>query len=213
MSRTKLEQVTIEKIGTSDQLKYFKMKGQSMLVEDRAFENITNLIELDLSSNSELNLFGGSFIGLFKLRSLNLENNNIEIVEKNWFHDLIALELLNIAQNEIMELGGEVFKYIKNLRVLRLMGNKLEKLDQEIFTGVTKLEVMYLQFNRLSDIKPGTFSNLKNLRELCLIANSCINEQFVNSSIAMVDSKLENCTEASSLILPIQQEQIQKTPY
>jgi Leucine-rich repeat (LRR) protein len=113
-------------------------------LEDAAFATLPNLAVLDLSDNSELEVYGRVFIGL----------------EKN----LMELSLDNISLIQAPDLA------LPNLRILRIAGNQLPSIPPELATNLTSLRELDLSYNDLTAVPLITHS-LENLRSLSLAGN------------------------------------------
>lgn len=110
-----------------------------------------------------------NIINVYNLRTLYLNNNNIEILPREIF-DLWNLEYLFLSGNKIKEIPEEI-KKMYNLKVLKLDNNNIEILPKELFK-LSRLGTLSLLGNNIREISD-EISNLKNLHFLNL--NSLIN--------------------------------------
>jgi Leucine-rich repeat (LRR) protein len=131
-------------------------------LEDAAFATLPNLAVLDLSHNSELEVYGRVFIGLeTNLMELNL--NNISVIQSP-----------DIA--------------LPNLRVLRLSHNELPSIPPEQAANLTSLRVLDISYNDLTTVPLITHS-LPNLQTLSLAGNPI--SSLTNTSLLGASETLE----------------------
>ncbi|KXZ43849.1 hypothetical protein GPECTOR_79g128 [Gonium pectorale] len=92
-------------------------------------QHLTNLVDLNLSSNALASIDPGSLRALSRLTSLNLASNRLQTVQG--LNGLSNLEQLNLSYNYITSLGGlSVLQGpLSKLRVLNLKHNQLSSLQ------------------------------------------------------------------------------------
>ncbi|CAF1087367.1 unnamed protein product, partial [Brachionus calyciflorus] len=110
------------------------------------FNQLLELLELDLSSNYIAKLENNSFNNLNKLEKLSLDTNQIEIVEPKAFDDLTNLTILDLADNQIYSFDSNCFNNLKNLRELTLSENNLIQIQKELFGNFQNLEQLDISF-------------------------------------------------------------------
>lgn len=131
-----------------------------------AFDNLTNLVELDLSRNNLTNLTV-SFRSLTNLRILNLSKNNLRSLDDSVFQHLMNLRTLNLNENNLVRLDSNFVKGLKNLKLLQLSNNQLEHIAVNWLDSKNLLN-LYLEHNRIEKLNSTTFSGLINLEKLYL---------------------------------------------
>ncbi|XP_052064358.1 toll-like receptor 4 [Mytilus californianus] len=92
-------------------------------LQNDTFENLTNLLELDLSHNKLIRIEANAFIGLGKLEKLSLEANRLNYTEESFdttvLNPLQSLTLLNVKHQEILNiLPGDMIRKLHSLRNL-----------------------------------------------------------------------------------------------
>ena len=107
--------------------------------------------EISLKDNGITFLQDDDFDGFWKVRSINLENNEIsEILQnkkqlhKNCFHQTPLLENLNLSKNKLAVLKPTTFFELKNLKILNLSQNNLHRVENLQFGG----PLIQLDFSR-----------------------------------------------------------------
>lgn len=117
---------------------------------DNTFENVTNLIELDLSWNRIETLAGGAFHQLAKLKRLDLSHNQLSRLPTSFLALPSVLEVLILSNNERL---GEQFDLSVGSTLTRLEVNEinLHQLNLENAQGVTELFARHNQFNESVD--------------------------------------------------------------
>lgn len=108
-------------------------------IDDRAFQGLTNLVELDLSENL------------------------LTSVPSATFNDMPFLRDLSLAKNPIQKLEGEAFKTVPGLVKLDLSHCELQYIAPKAFEGVELMESLRLNGNRLSVLQPHTVERLRRL--------------------------------------------------
>ncbi|XP_034470376.1 carboxypeptidase N subunit 2 [Hippoglossus hippoglossus] len=141
-------------------------------IHAQAFENLTQLQELEISGNPWLeNLFMGTFSQQRNLTKLLLNFNRFKTVLPGMFDSLKQMETLQMKGNIISHLPMFLFLNLHNLRVLDLSQNKLEEVKRETFFGLTSLEILKVNNNLISNLTCDTFHTISQLTELHLEGN------------------------------------------
>ena len=136
-----------------------------------AFNNLKNLLTLDLHGNSLISLQPGCFQGLEKLSELDLSANMMSSIPVNAFQNLLNLKELILEDNQLDFLNSSIFSGLNKLKSLNLEGNSLISLHVELFQGLSRLEKLDLDENQLTALEVGLFHGLSNLRDLSLQRN------------------------------------------
>ena len=113
------------------------------------FAGLTNLTELDLSSNLLESLNAELFAGLSNLMDLNLRSNRLASLDAKLFSGLSGLERLNLRSNRLASLNAKLFTGLGSLERLDLYANRLSELPHGIFDGLD-VERLYLNRNPAS---------------------------------------------------------------
>ncbi|GIY94241.1 chaoptin [Caerostris extrusa] len=149
------------------------------------FEGMPSLIHCDLEGNKLQSLP----IGLFRnnvhnrLNSINLANNDIEVIETDTFYKLqiitnivlfgnklkvihslafreMTVRSLDLSNNLISHLDGNFLRPVGGtLHYLFLSYNRIPFLDTTTFLFAPNLQVLHLDGNRLSNLPNGVFQN------------------------------------------------------
>ncbi|XP_029309264.1 carboxypeptidase N subunit 2 [Cottoperca gobio] len=141
-------------------------------IHSQAFENLTELQELEISGNPWLeHLYLGTFSKQGNLTKLLLNFNMFKTVLPGMFDSLKELETLQMKGNLISDLPAFLLLNLHNLRVLDLSQNKLEDVKRETFSGPAGLEILKMNNNLISNLTSDTFHNISQLIELHLEGN------------------------------------------
>ncbi|XP_043284400.1 leucine-rich repeat-containing protein 15-like [Venturia canescens] len=130
-------------------------------IDDKAFKEISNLTELDLSHNqltSEL-LRPAVFEGRFSVEE---------------YEPLDQLRILNLGYNALHTLKQDVFEHVSDLRVLILSGNPLTTIDQGTANAISQLlylEDLDLSYCELAAVPDHLFHAPSHLKKLNLNGN------------------------------------------
>ncbi|XP_054889387.1 carboxypeptidase N subunit 2-like [Poeciliopsis prolifica] len=134
-----------------------------------AFEHLTELLELELSGNPQLDhLYLGTFSKQEKLTKLLLNYNSLQTILPGLFHPLTQLEILQMRSNLLSDLPLFLFQNLGSLRVLDLSQNRIQEVTGETFSGLASLEILKMGNNLIGNLTSDTFHNISQLTELHL---------------------------------------------
>ncbi|CAH1972976.1 unnamed protein product [Acanthoscelides obtectus] len=97
-------------------------------IQSKAFNGLTNLVELDLSENKLIEVSPASFEGCGSLMKLYLHSNPIKTLQKDVFSHLPLLNTLDLSSCAISSIAPEAFRGLFSLEWLNLGMNKLSTL-------------------------------------------------------------------------------------
>ncbi|KAI4479851.1 hypothetical protein M0804_010590 [Polistes exclamans] len=109
--------------------------------------------------------------GFSKVKILNLSNNGITSLTKDFLLDFPELEIIDLSDNDVI-LPNEIFDPTPNLTRIELYNNGMETLDIRLINKLKKLIFLDLMENELTEIADATFDNLVLLQTLLLEMNS-----------------------------------------
>lgn len=152
--------------------KIFFMNNKISLIEVSAFDNLQNLVELEISGNGDLReLKAGVFSKLSSLKKLVLKYNNISTLDQGIFDDLHNLEELYLNLNKLSSFPPDIFNALGKLRVLHLAKNKLTLLPEDIFSKLPKLRLLRLYENELTELPQKLVDSNQELTEFSINLN------------------------------------------
>ena len=126
-------------------LKDITLEGINHLPKN-VFQYIPYLESVAIHKSEELD--PNLFKRLVRLNHLELADNNISDVRKEWFGDLGGLRTLNLSENVIKNIEREDMKNLHSLEVLDLSGNGLEQVERNVFDSFrSAIEELYLNKN------------------------------------------------------------------
>ena len=131
-------------------------------------EGFVHLKSLSLKGNPKIKSIGFQAFKNSKLDYLNIENCNVEILNK------LGAEHLSIAHfsnNNIREIEKDVFQNMLKLKELHLDHNSISNIDENAFQDLTSLELLKLSHNVISNLHENSFNNLKKIRYVDLSSN------------------------------------------
>lgn len=158
--------------------------------------NLSNLVELDISTNRFSGNLPDMFGGLKKLRYL--------AASSNWFRGQLPPSLSNLSTIQVLNLrrnsfSGEInidFKGIPRLSFLDLGSNQFRGGIPQGIAQCQELKTLNLARNLLTGEIPRNFSGLRSLTYLSLSNNSL-------SNIASAFETLQQCPNLTNLVLTI----------
>ncbi|XP_040983799.1 platelet glycoprotein Ib alpha chain isoform X1 [Aquila chrysaetos chrysaetos] len=136
-------------------------------VSTTAFQNLTELQDLDLSNNSLVSLRTGPL--LRSLKELILSHNELRALPA--LKGLPKLTHLAVAHNSLVTLAPGSFRAVPQLKDLDLRGNQLRTLPQEVFVGLKALEDLDISDNHLEELPKELLQDLQALQTLWLSGN------------------------------------------
>ena len=120
-------------------------------LQARDFIGMKRLKVLNLSYSKLKSLPEGVFDGLSKLRELNLDNNELRSLPEGVFDGLSKLRKLNLDKNELKSLPEGVFSGLRGLKELRLSNNQLKRLPKRVFSSLNIKKNLHLDGNPGAD--------------------------------------------------------------
>lgn len=147
---------------TFPELIVFQARSSSLTSVGNEFVGLSKLRFLNLDANKIENVANDAFVDLVNLESLGLAENRIHFLGKNIFASQKALKSLWIENNEIHYLHPKIFRSLVSVELISLGKNDLQSLDENIFESFTSLKDIYLYDNKLKSIAKGLFK--KNLK-------------------------------------------------
>lgn len=154
-------------------------------IEDGSFQWLSTLQTLILTNNNIKRLTKGTFLGLKKLKKLQLtkalvnsHKSSLPVIEDFSFQTLSSLESLILQKSFFSKITENTFSGLTSLTELDLSWSSYMHTSQKHITSKTfvsladaPLRKLNLTGNALQQISPGSFSALKNLNILLLDYN------------------------------------------
>ena len=105
-----------------------------------------------------------------ELRNVDLSSNVIGVLKRESLQGLPKLASLKLANNELSRVGEGAFKEAPNLQQLDLSANRFLGLEQNTFASLNDLKLLNLAENQIEDIN-GIINSRENLRWLNISQN------------------------------------------
>lgn len=144
---------------TFTKIRYFHAIDQHIeIVEDYAFNNCTNVTDINLEKNNIHQIGVGSFSNTKQLTKLHILGGSMDHIDVDLFSNLGELKQLMFSANGLRELPVGAMKNLKNLELLYIYSNNLDDLDVTgLVNTLPNLKSIYLNDNnfhcdRLIDI-------------------------------------------------------------
>nr|XP_012594308.1 leucine-rich repeat-containing G-protein coupled receptor 5 isoform X1 [Microcebus murinus] len=129
------------------------------------------LEELRLAGNALTYIPKGAFAGLYSLKVLMLQNNQLRQVPTEALQNLRSLQSLRLDANHISYVPPSCFSGLHSLRHLWLDDNALTEIPVQAFRSLSALQAMTLALNKIHHIPDYAFGNLSSLVVLHLHNN------------------------------------------
>ncbi|KAK3580126.1 hypothetical protein CHS0354_034066 [Potamilus streckersoni] len=174
MKNNRMKALPIQLNGSRITELYFQYNNITKLKQTN-FDNMKNLLHLDISNNNILSIDNGTFISCVSLKILILRSNRIT-TPLTWstFKGLNNLVYLDMAQNEIAVVSGIITENsLKNVEKMDLSHNAFERIDNTLKFGIvnSSIKELFLQDCSISQISQTAFAGLKNLLTVNLERN------------------------------------------
>lgn len=124
--------------------------------------------EVFLDGNNIRELQDHVFIGRQKMRSLYVNNSNVDSIQNKTFAGLNSLQILHLGNNKLKELKGFEFHQLTSLKELFLQNNLISHIANISFLSLKSLEILRLDGNRLVDFGIWSFNNNPHLKSVSL---------------------------------------------
>lgn len=109
-----------------------------------AFQDLSLLIELDLSNNLLKVLEPGLFANVGRLRSLLMSHNQILRLDDYLFVNMTFLSKVDVRFNQINHIGRNAFVNVTEMKEIELDNNRLAVLYEDMFVKLEKLRSLSL---------------------------------------------------------------------
>uniref|UniRef100_A0A182T307 Uncharacterized protein n=1 Tax=Anopheles maculatus TaxID=74869 RepID=A0A182T307_9DIPT len=130
-------------------------------VHPEAFRNCSSLQDLNLNGN-ELTQVPLALKDMRLLRTVDLGENSISIIEEPGFRGMNNLYGLRLISNNIENITRKAFKDLPSLQILNVARNKITYIEKGAFEPAVSVQAIRLDGNLLTDID-GLFTSMPNL--------------------------------------------------
>ncbi|KXJ82551.1 hypothetical protein RP20_CCG012964 [Aedes albopictus] len=130
-------------------------------VHPEAFRNCSSLQDLNINGN-ELTQVPLALKDMHMLRTVDLGENSITVIEEPGFRGMDNLYGLRLISNNIENITRKAFKDLPNLQILNLARNKIQNIEPGAFEPAFSVQAIRLDGNLLTDID-GLFTKMPNL--------------------------------------------------
>lgn len=185
------EQTVLDGIGENfprlQKLSIYPKSLNTFAIERRYFSKMRNLKELTLGFSPIDVIAEDAFQDLKNLIDLDLESCKIEYFPEKLFWNMKKLIRLNINENPVKVLSPRAFQDVKNVEVLYppqannieelvvkfpklvefyMNKHKMEKLEKSFFVNMIKVRKIGFSYSSIKEISEGAFQDLTRLEEL-----------------------------------------------
>lgn len=129
-------------------------------LQDTLFDGAPNLISLFISGNGIENI-EFAFNNLTQLKNLDLTSNPIAYIDPLIFSNVTQLEHLELRACNLTELSAELFMQQTNLLLLDLSQNNFSEIELDVFDALEKLEFLKLATTGITEL--GNFTDIKTI--------------------------------------------------
>ncbi|XP_074037784.1 toll-like receptor 7 [Leptinotarsa decemlineata] len=145
---------------------------QNHLKIRRVFSTCIKLEVLTIRTNRIMDIESNAFDNMTNLRELDLGFNNSESIPDS-INNLKSLTTLTLHYNRLKSISPYFFSSLNKLQIFDLLGNQLRTITPNTFNGLQSLEDLNLENNILTNLDLQTvLSDLKSLKTIKLSNNS-----------------------------------------
>uniref|UniRef100_A0A8D2IIL2 Leucine rich repeat containing G protein-coupled receptor 5 n=1 Tax=Varanus komodoensis TaxID=61221 RepID=A0A8D2IIL2_VARKO len=137
-----------------------------------AFAGLYSLKVLMLQNNQLRQIPNEALQNLRSLQSLRLDANHISFVPPNCFSGLVSLRHLWLDDNSLSEIPVKAFRSLPALQAMTLALNKIHHIPDYAFGNLSSLVVLHLHNNRIFSLGKKCFDGLHSLETLDLNYNN-----------------------------------------
>eukprot|EP01138_Halocafeteria_seosinensis_P011486 gb/GECG01011732.1/.p1 GENE.gb/GECG01011732.1/~~gb/GECG01011732.1/.p1 ORF type:complete len:304 (+),score=37.65 gb/GECG01011732.1/:1-912(+) len=179
MGITEADPDTFDDAGGKSSVTEMYLQGNALAaVPETLFQEVVNIVILDLSNNSISSLHEKMFTGTSGLAGLTgngghqdleklfLQNNRIGSLPPRIFEILESITSINLGHNFLEDLDSDLFAELGTLIKLDLSCNNFSRVESNYFTGLAALKQLDLANNELSIIESAGLDPLENLENL-----------------------------------------------
>ncbi|XP_038661564.1 toll-like receptor 3 isoform X1 [Scyliorhinus canicula] len=153
------------------------------LIDDYSFQELKNLVQLNLEDNSIAGIRAHTFSGLMSLKYLSLYNCLVDLktVRNETFVSLAESPLvnLNLTKTKISKLQQGAFSWFKKLKKLDIGLNSIaQALTGEEFRGLNEVEEIYLSYNSKLILTSSSFVHVASMKVLMLSKSNIVSLNF-----------------------------------
>ena len=143
------------------------------ILPSRVFQErgLINLQKIFLSECKLGEIAKDAFVQLTNLVELDLSTNLLTSVPSQALSECPSLRRLVIHSNPIRVIKSDAFINLNNLVFLDLSSSQLDLIEPHAFRGLSKLQFLKLESNRLQTLSPGVLMDLPALYQLDLHHN------------------------------------------
>lgn len=151
-------------------LKWLILRSNHVKLLHNVFDNLTNLVILELGANQITELEPGLFKNQRKLRHLNLWRNQLRNITRESFRGAETLQELDLSVNAIETLNSDVFTLLPDLTVMNLGFNRFTEFPENLLSENRKLKEFKFINNQapLQTLPEAFFGNLSQLKTVIL---------------------------------------------
>ena len=162
------------------------------VIGNNSFEDLVNLVILDLSWNRLIRLQSGVFRSLGRLEKLILNGNPIIHIDQYTFIGLHSITSLDLSGLSLPQITNDAFIGLMNVEYLNISNNKILSLFEGAFNGLNQLKYLNIEDNLIDFIDTGTFTNLSLNRLLTDSVRFCCLAKHVKDCFPKKD-EFSNC--------------------
>ncbi|KAG5678396.1 hypothetical protein PVAND_008073 [Polypedilum vanderplanki] len=166
-------------------------------VQNNAFQNAANLVEITIARTNGLTVYPNAFLGAVALQRLFLQQNQISEIPQNLIMANPNITAVDFSNNAIPLINEQFFRPQQQMLSINLNNNLLTRLPNRLLEGKTNLVIFNAQNNNITAIGSRFLFGLNSLTTLSLGGNDCINADWNNIGTGttkdQVNTQLETC--------------------
>jgi hypothetical protein len=185
---------------------YINDNGGLKRIQSNAFLGARNLKVVVINKNENLRVIEPeAFVGLSQLLRLDLSSNSIESLDETSFSGLNEIQVIDAEKNQISELPANIFASLKTLKQVVLSNNILTALYGRLFANNPNMGIVDFMRNKINAIDRTFLDGLYQLQYANMKQNECVDDEwFVRESVTIetVRGDLEQCFRNAEYVEP-----------
>ncbi|XP_035689850.1 leucine-rich repeat-containing protein 4-like [Branchiostoma floridae] len=152
-------------------------QNQISTIEPGAFQGLTNMSLLSLSTNPGLSLTKVDPLILKDIQNLTrflAQNNKLITIPTKFFSENKNLREVDLQNAGLLELQPGCFSNLKNLFIVDLSKNQIDKIGANVFTGSSNFQTLLLSNSQVKSIEPRAFETQEEMLFLMIDHNMLV---------------------------------------
>ncbi|XP_062375179.1 toll-like receptor 4 [Sardina pilchardus] len=164
-------------------LEYIDLSNNNLMMSccNAEFIGVPKLRYLNLSENARVKIRNFGLLNYSSLEILDLHGTKVELVDNMVImHNLFNLKTFDLSYTQFTFQSNAIFYGLSSLKELKMAGNNIEReIFSKLFSNLSTLEVLDISNCAIKDIPFNSFQDLHHLEHLTLSGNKLTTVDFL----------------------------------